>query len=424
MFGPETIPRDMSNSSCFRFPNNNSAKHVSEGEFLKSREMMDSDFFQNQPAAAAAAPSQQSCGLARYRSAPSSFFTTLLESGNEPESMFSALMNETRDDDLNQKNQLQYSSRGAMKQEIGVENEAGHRENGFCNGSTSQVMYQSGGSVVGSYSVGMENQVGVRMNNGIGNCSNLVRQSSSPAGFFSGYGVTGEAGNYRVSNGTGAEANSSANGLNNYMNFSSSAPSRSRFMPSIPENGNEGTSLTNLENGQWRNGNSANSKEYDAAFPKDTWNDSSFNRLKRNRDGDSKMFSNFGGSENQSVETRSSNQGLAHHLSLPKTSAEMAAVENYLQFQQDAIPLQVRAKRGCATHPRSIAERMRRTRISERMKKLQELFPNMDKQTSIADMLDLAVDYIKDLQKQVETLTDKKTKCTCSSKPNQANAVL
>lgn len=186
MFGPETIPRDMSNSSCFRFPNNNSAKHVSEGEFLKSREMMDSDFFQNQPAEAAAAPSQQSCGLARYRSAPSSFFTTLLESGNEPESMFSALMNETRDDDLNQKNQLQYSSRGAMKQEIGVENEAGHRENGFCNGSTSQVMYQSGGSVVGSYSVGMENQVGVRMNNGIGNCSNLVRQSSSPAGFFSG----------------------------------------------------------------------------------------------------------------------------------------------------------------------------------------------------------------------------------------------
>lgn len=117
--------------------------------------------------------------------------------------------------------------------------------------------------------------------------------------FFPGYGVTGEAGNYRVSNGTGAEANSSANGLNNYMNFSSSAPSRSRFMPSIPENGNEGTSLTNLENGQWRNGNSANSKEYDAAFPKDTWNDSSFNRLKRNRDGDSKMFSNFGGSENQ-----------------------------------------------------------------------------------------------------------------------------
>lgn len=45
---------------------------------------------------------------------------------------------------------------------------------------------------------------------------------------------------------------------------------------------------------------------------------------------------------------------LAHHFSLPKTSSEMAAV---LQFQ-DAIPCKIRAKRGCATHPRSIAERV------------------------------------------------------------------
>ncbi|KAL3652187.1 hypothetical protein CASFOL_001868 [Castilleja foliolosa] len=38
-----------------------------------------------------------------------------------------------------------------------------------------------------------------------------------------------------------------------------------------------------------------------------------------------------------------------------------------------------RAKRGCATHPRSIAERVRRTRISDRIRKLQDLVPNMDK---------------------------------------------
>lgn len=76
---------------------------------------------------------------------------------------------------------------------------------------------------------------------------------------------------------------------------------------------------------------------------------------------------------------------------------------------------------------------MRRTRISERMRKLQELVPNIDKvrqidssdklttivcfvfgklttffnywqQTSIADMLDLAVEHIKDLQKQLKVL--------------------
>lgn len=126
---------------------------------------------------------------------------------------------------------------------------------------------------------------------------------------------------------------------------------------------------------------------------------------------------------NQNGETRKSTPGLVHHLSLPKnSSAEMAEVEKFLQFQQDTVPCQIRAKRGCATHPRSIAERvkffsiqldwthsfhhyvrayhlyevlgthniwsiniwfsnsqMRRTRISEKMKKLQDLFPNMDK---------------------------------------------
>ncbi|XP_042480390.1 transcription factor bHLH130-like [Macadamia integrifolia] len=93
----------------------------------------------------------------------------------------------------------------------------------------------------------------------------------------------------------------------------------------------------------------------------------------------------------------------------------MAAMDKYLQFQE-SVPCKTRAKRGCATHPRSIAERVRRTRISERMRKLQELVPNMDKQTNTADMLDLAVDYIKDLQKQVKNLKDGQANCTCSSK--------
>lgn len=70
---------------------------------------------------------------------------------------------------------------------------------------------------------------------------------------------------------------------------------------------------------------------------------------------------------------------------------------------------------------------MRRTRISERIKKLQELVPNMDtvfthlnitfncsflgflvllhwQQTNTADMLDLSISYIKDLQKQVQVI--------------------
>ncbi|PIN08848.1 hypothetical protein CDL12_18565 [Handroanthus impetiginosus] len=69
---------------------------------------------------------------------------------------------------------------------------------------------------------------------------------------------------------------------------------------------------------------------------------------------------------------------------------------------EDSVMCRVRAKRGCATHPRSIAERVRRTRISDRIRKLQELVPNMDKQTNTADMLEEAVAYVKFLQKQIQ----------------------
>ncbi|KAG2567038.1 transcription factor bHLH129-like [Panicum virgatum] len=93
---------------------------------------------------------------------------------------------------------------------------------------------------------------------------------------------------------------------------------------------------------------------------------------------------------------------------------ETAGLDKYLQMQQaDQVPFRVRAKRGCATHPRSIAERERRTRISEKLRKLQALVPNMDKQTSTADMLDLAVDHIRGLQSELQALKEDKEKCTC-----------
>ncbi|XP_057752045.1 transcription factor bHLH80-like [Arachis stenosperma] len=83
------------------------------------------------------------------------------------------------------------------------------------------------------------------------------------------------------------------------------------------------------------------------------------------------------------------------------------------KIMKDSVPWKVRAKRGCATHPRSIAERVRRTRISDRIRKLQELVPNMDKQTNTADMLDEAVAYVKSLQKQIEELSEQQRRCNC-----------
>ena len=43
---------------------------------------------------------------------------------------------------------------------------------------------------------------------------------------------------------------------------------------------------------------------------------------------------------------------------LSSSSLEMPGMDDYLQLQQDSIACRVRAKRGCATHPRSIAERV------------------------------------------------------------------
>ncbi|KAH7373896.1 hypothetical protein KP509_17G079100 [Ceratopteris richardii] len=83
---------------------------------------------------------------------------------------------------------------------------------------------------------------------------------------------------------------------------------------------------------------------------------------------------------------------------------------------EDFVLCRARAKRGCATHPRSIAERQRRIKINERMKKLQDLVPNLDKQASTAEMLDEVVEYVKLLQRKVQELTLNPPKCmgSCS----------
>nr|TKW40152.1 hypothetical protein SEVIR_1G227600v2 [Setaria viridis] len=81
------------------------------------------------------------------------------------------------------------------------------------------------------------------------------------------------------------------------------------------------------------------------------------------------------------------------------TALEMAGMDRYMQLQPDQMPFKVRAKRGCATHPRSIAERERRTRISEKLRKLQELVPHMDKVTSTPSKTSLSIAFMIVVQK-------------------------
>lgn len=67
--------------------------------------------------------------------------------------------------------------------------------------------------------------------------------------------------------------------------------------------------------------------------------------------------------------------------------------------------IHVRARRGQATDSHSLAERVRRERISERMRVLQALVPGCDKVTGKALILDEIINYVQSLQNQVEFLS-------------------
>ncbi|KNA03217.1 hypothetical protein SOVF_211310 isoform B [Spinacia oleracea] len=67
--------------------------------------------------------------------------------------------------------------------------------------------------------------------------------------------------------------------------------------------------------------------------------------------------------------------------------------------------IHVRARRGQATDSHSLAERVRREKIGERMKMLQALVPGCDKVTGKALMLDEIINYVQSLQNQVEFLS-------------------
>ncbi|KAJ9555474.1 hypothetical protein OSB04_010088 [Centaurea solstitialis] len=80
-------------------------------------------------------------------------------------------------------------------------------------------------------------------------------------------------------------------------------------------------------------------------------------------------------------------------------------IQKALEPPKDYI--HVRAKRGQATDSHSLAERVRREKISERMKFLQDLVPGCNKVTGKAVMLDEIINYVQALQRQVEFLSMK-----------------
>lgn len=324
---------------------------------------------------------QNNNGLLRFRSAPSSVLQSFVND-----------IEKTRDvnDGLNYN--LISQSFQDLQEEVDLKP---NLMTGFS--LNSQLPYNRGLSssmAMGSDNLGHQSKMG----------SSLLRQNSSPAGLFSnlnhpnGYGgIRGSVGSYRLGNvGNNGDLSPSSSRLKRQMSCSSGVTSLG-MLPRISEVEPDTNDPGVLNDSP------------DFPFGSCSWEHEP-----------SQFIDNFTGLKRDLDHQTGDNMGnhppmLSHHLSLPKTSGEIAAVEKLLHFQ-DSVPCKIRAKRGCATHPRSIAERVRRTRISERMRKLQELVPHMDKQTNTSDMLDLAVDYIKDLQEQYKTLKDCRANCRCSVK--------
>ncbi|KAK8963341.1 Transcription factor bHLH130 [Platanthera guangdongensis] len=343
---------------------------------------------------------QMASGLLRYRSAPSSLLGEVCEdsypgrpSSPETESMFARFLLPDLREEIRDKGCAAGGGAGTHRNHLFTSLSAAEQSSGFNHGSA-QMLYHS-----------QEQQP---MSDG----ANLIRQSSSPAGFVSshlnadsGYGLM-RGMTAGIRNGVAAEAGR----LKGQISFSS----RQNSLSQISEMGSDGVSGGG---GRSPEESSINGRCFFPGYPVSTWEDS---LLSDNFSGGFKRTRSdvvgLNQTELQNVDLKNQHQvsGLTHQFNLPKTSSEMAAFEKLLLFQ-DSVPCKIRAKRGCATHPRSIAERVRRTRISERMRKLQELVPNMDKQTNTADMLDLAVDYIKDLQKEVKSLSESRLTCTCSA---------
>ncbi|XP_076884862.1 transcription factor bHLH62-like [Bidens hawaiensis] len=88
-----------------------------------------------------------------------------------------------------------------------------------------------------------------------------------------------------------------------------------------------------------------------------------------------------------------------------KSNDEKKSKEKSTEPPKDYI--HVRARRGQATDSHSLAERVRREKISERMKFLQDLVPGCNKVTGKAVMLDEIINYVQSLQRQVEFLSMK-----------------
>ncbi|PKA63534.1 Transcription factor bHLH75 [Apostasia shenzhenica] len=94
------------------------------------------------------------------------------------------------------------------------------------------------------------------------------------------------------------------------------------------------------------------------------------------------------------------------------SSSEGCGMGNSKEGEKPKKVVHVRARRGQATDSHSLAERVRRERINERMRCLQDLVPGCYKTMGMARMLDEIINYVQSLQNQIEFLSMKLSAAT------------
>ncbi|XP_062196807.1 transcription factor BHLH094-like [Phragmites australis] len=125
------------------------------------------------------------------------------------------------------------------------------------------------------------------------------------------------------------------------------------------------------------------------------------------KDPDTKRCKTEGGESKEESPVKSKAEHTGSDSSVEDGRQKPGKGKNAKPVEPPKDYVHVRARRGQATDSHSLAERVRRERISQRMKVLQDLVPGCNKVIGKALMLDEIINYVQSLQRQVEFLSMK-----------------
>ncbi|KAE8729894.1 Transcription factor BEE 3 [Hibiscus syriacus] len=118
----------------------------------------------------------------------------------------------------------------------------------------------------------------------------------------------------------------------------------------------------------------------------------------------SDVFKGCSGNYSSSPQISQSENKRKNNLSKGKRAK---GIEKEVEKPKEVV--HVRAKRGQATDSHSLTERVRRGKINERLRSLQDIVPGCCKTMGMVVTLDVIINYVQSLQNQIEFLSMKLT---------------